>query len=76
MTYSTPPPNLKSLEQRIRNLEPDGTGSLRRQVTMAMVVVGQMLPEGAVKGGTAIALRYGRVEARFTQDLDERVFIR
>jgi len=70
MTYSTPPPNLKSLEQRIRNLEDDDTNSLRRQVTMAMVVVGQMLPEGAVKGGTAMALRYGRAESRFTQDLD------
>lgn len=70
MTYSTPPPNLRSLEQRIRNLEPDETGSLRRRVTMAMVVVGQMLPEGAVKGGTAMALRYGRAESRFTQDLD------
>lgn len=70
MRYSTPPPNLKSLEQRIRNLETDDTGSLRRQVTMAMVVVGQMLPEGAVKGGTAMALRYGRAESRFTQDLD------
>lgn len=70
MTYSTPPPNLKSLEQRIRNLERDDMGSLRRQVTMAMVVVGQLLPQGAVKGGTAMALRYGRSEARFTQDLD------
>lgn len=70
MKYSTPPPNLRSLEQRIRNLEPHDTGSLRRQITMAMVVVGQMLPEGAVKGGTAMALRYGRADARFTQDLD------
>lgn len=70
MTYSTPPPNLRSLEQRIRNQEADDTGSLRRQVTMAMVVVGQLLPEGAVKGGTAMALRYGRADSRFTQDLD------
>ena len=70
MTYSTPPPNLRSLEQRIRNLEADDTGSLRRQVTMSMVVVGQLLPEGAVKGGTAMALRYGRADSRFTQDLD------
>lgn len=70
MTYSTPPPNLRSLEQRIRNLETDDTNSLRRQVTMAMVVVGQLIPEGAVKGGTAMALRYGRAESRFTQDLD------
>ncbi|WP_200837805.1 nucleotidyl transferase AbiEii/AbiGii toxin family protein [Ruania rhizosphaerae] len=70
MTYPSPPPNLKSLEQRIRNLEDDHTSSLRRQITMAMVAVGQMLPQGAVKGGTAMALRYGRAESRFTQDLD------
>ncbi|MCI1746947.1 MAG: nucleotidyl transferase AbiEii/AbiGii toxin family protein [Acidipropionibacterium sp.] len=37
---------------------------------MAMVVVGQMLPEGAVKGGTAMALRFGQAGSRFTQDLD------
>ncbi len=60
MTYLSPPPNLKSLEQRIRNLEADGNLGLQRQVTMAMVIVGQMLPEGAVKGGIAMALRFGR----------------
>lgn len=36
---------------------------------MALVVVGQMLPEGAIKGGTAMALRFG-LGTRFTQDLD------
>jgi hypothetical protein len=36
---------------------------------MALVVVGQMLPNGAVKGGGAMALRFGR-GTRFTQDLD------
>ena len=36
---------------------------------MALVIVGQMLPEGAIKGGSAMALRYGR-GTRFTQDLD------
>lgn len=36
---------------------------------MALVVIGQMLPEGAVKGGSAIALRYGS-STRFTRDLD------
>lgn len=70
MTYTDAPPTLRSLEQRIRNLESDGTASLRRQVTMAMVVVGQMLPEGTIKGGSAMALRYGRRDSRFTQDLD------
>lgn len=69
MSYSDVPPSVRSLEQRIRNLE--GTDGLaqRRRVGMALVVVGQMLPEGAIKGGSAMALRYGR-GTRFTQDLD------
>ncbi|NDK30894.1 nucleotidyl transferase AbiEii/AbiGii toxin family protein [Nesterenkonia sp. Hz 6-5] len=36
---------------------------------MALVVVGQMLPGGAVKGGSGMALRYGR-GTRFTRDFD------
>jgi len=69
MTYSGAPTNVRSLEQRIRNLEGDDGLALRRRVSMALVVVGQMLPGGAVKGGSAMALRYGR-GTRFTQDLD------
>ncbi|MGD7705233.1 nucleotidyl transferase AbiEii/AbiGii toxin family protein [Microlunatus sp. Y2014] len=57
------------MEQRIRNLEGSEGLALRRRVGMALVVVGQMLPEGAIKGGSAMALRYGR-GTRFTQDLD------
>lgn len=69
MRYTTPPTSVRSLEQRIRNLEGNDGLALRRRVGMALVVVGQMLPEGAVKGGSAMALRYGR-GTRFTQDLD------
>ncbi|WP_407319022.1 nucleotidyl transferase AbiEii/AbiGii toxin family protein [Isoptericola halotolerans] len=69
MTYTDAPPNVRSLEQRLRNLEGDEGLALRRRVGMALVVVGQMLPEGAIKGGSAMALRYGR-GTRFTQDLD------
>lgn len=69
MSYSGAPTSLRSLEQRIRNLEGDTGLALRRRVGMALVVVGQMLPEGAIKGGSAMALRYGR-GTRFTQDLD------
>jgi hypothetical protein len=57
------------LEQRIRNLEGNDGLALRRRIGMSLVVVGQMLPEGAIKGGSAMALRYGR-GTRFTQDLD------
>lgn len=69
MTYLDPPSSVRSLEQRLRNLESDDGLVLRRRVGMALVVVGQMLPEGAIKGGSAMALRYGRA-TRFTQDLD------
>lgn len=69
MSYQDPPRSARSLEQRIRNLEGDDGLALRRRVGMALVVVGQMLPEGAIKGGSAMALRYGR-GTRFTQDLD------
>ncbi|GAA4375808.1 nucleotidyl transferase AbiEii/AbiGii toxin family protein [Agromyces bauzanensis] len=69
MSYSGAPTSVRSLEQRIRNLEGSDGLALRRRVGMALVVVGQMLPEGAIKGGSAMALRYGR-GTRFTQDLD------
>lgn len=63
------PTSVRSLEQRIRNVEGSDGLALRRRVGMALVVVGQMLPDGAIKGGSAMALRYGR-GTRFTQDLD------
>ncbi len=69
MSYSDVPTSVRSLEQRIRNLEGSEELAIRRRVGMSLVVVGQMLPEGAIKGGSAMALRYGR-GTRFTQDLD------
>ena len=69
MSFADVPNSVRSLEQRIRNLEGSEDLALRRRLGMALVVVGQMLPEGAVKGGSAMALRYGR-GTRFTQDLD------
>lgn len=69
MTYDTAPVTLNSLRQRLRNIEGDEELVNRRIVAMALVVVGQMLPAGAIKGGSAMALRYGRA-TRFTTDLD------
>ena len=64
------PTNVRSLQMRIRNAANDaGEEEARRQATMALVVVGQMLPEGAIKGGSAMAVRYG-LNTRFTRDLD------
>lgn len=69
MNYNAMPTSVRSLEQRIRNVEGNDGLALRRRVGMALVVVGQMLPNGAIKGGSAMALRYGR-GTRFTRDLD------
>jgi hypothetical protein len=69
VSYSVAPASVRSLEQRIRNLEGDDGLAHRRRVSMALVVVGQMLPGGVIKGGSAMALRYGR-GTRFTLDLD------
>lgn len=69
MNYDSAPTNVRSLEQRLRNLEGDDGLALRRRTAMALVVVSQMLPEGAVKGGSSMALRYGLL-TRFTRDLD------
>lgn len=65
-----PPKHLSALNTLIRNAA-SNTGEIeqRYRTVMALVIVGQMLPEGAVKGGSAMALRYGR-KARFTRDLD------
>lgn len=69
VNYTSTPTTVRSLEQRIRNLEGAEGLAMRRRISMALVVVGQMLPQGAVKGGSALALRCGR-GTRFTQDLD------
>lgn len=69
LSYAGAPKTLRALEQRIRNLEGTDDLALRRRTSMALVVTGQMLPEGAIKGGSAMALRYGG-STRFTRDLD------
>ena len=69
MSYVGAPKTVRSLDQRIRNLAGDAGLALRRRTSMALVVVSQKLPEGAIKGGSAMALRYGR-NTRFTQDVD------
>ena len=66
-----PPSNLRSLTTRIDNLAREQGRPVRRiQRTVANTVVGQMLPPGVVKGGTAMKLRVGEAGSRFTPDID------
>lgn len=37
---------------------------------LATVIVGQMLPDGAAKGGNALKIRFGKDATRFSRDLD------
>jgi len=69
VTYVTPPAHKNALERRLLNLAGNDALATRRRTTMALVVVGQMMPEGAIKGGSAMALRFGG-HTRFTRDLD------
>lgn len=65
------PPNLRSLEARIRNLADARGQPLRRiQRVVANTAVGQILPDGVVKGGTAMKIRVGETGSRFTPDFD------
>lgn len=54
--------------RRIANRSP--TGFVRVRTVMANAIVSSMLPDGVVKGGSAIKMRYGDAVTRFTTDLD------
>lgn len=66
-----PPPNVRSLQRRVENLARTQDRPVRRlQRAISNTVVGQMLPAGVIKGGTALKLRLGESASRFTPDLD------
>ena len=46
----------------------DEPGRVKR--LLAAAIVGQMLPDGAVKGGNALKIRFGKDATRFSRDLD------
>ena len=59
--------NLDSAIDRILGRE---TNPLQARTLLANTIIGQLLPKGAVKGGSALKLRYGEKATRFTRDLD------
>lgn len=68
--YDTPPRNVRALTDRLANVTGSRfTGELLRRA-MACVVVGQVLPDGVVKGGAAMRIRLGARASRFSRDLD------
>jgi hypothetical protein len=65
------PKHLQQLRDWIRNRAKDsGRDENRLARLIANVVVGQVLPEGVIKGGTALKVRVGDAQTRFSRDLD------
>lgn len=65
-----PPNSRRNLDIAITRVSQGKTDPQRVRLLMANAIVGQMLPSGAVKGGSALKMRFGDSATRFTRDLD------
>ena len=64
------PTSIGLLQQRLQAVaQAQGTTMARIQVVVGTTVLAQMMPAGAIKGGTAMKFRFGS-QTRFTRDLD------
>lgn len=70
MNRTTPPKSRRLLDIAIERFADEGEDPLRVRRVLANAVVGLLLPDGVLKGGSAIKLRYGDAATRFTRDLD------
>ena len=66
----SPPRSRRLLDIAIERFADGGEDPLRIRRVMANAIVGQMLPNGVLKGGSALKLRFGDASTRFTRDLD------
>lgn len=64
------PNSRRNLDIAIERMAEGRGDPLRTRAALAAAVVTQMLPGGVVKGGTALKLRFGNAQTRFTRDLD------
>lgn len=71
MTQAKKPNSRVNLDRAIDRLcGASGTNPVRTRRLLAAVIVGQMLPDGAAKGGNALKIRFGSAATRFSRDLD------
>ncbi|MEE8722818.1 MAG: nucleotidyl transferase AbiEii/AbiGii toxin family protein [Eggerthellaceae bacterium] len=64
------PNSRRNLDIAIERMAEEHADPLRIRAALAAAVVAQMIPSGVVKGGSALKLRFGSSQARFTRDLD------
>ena len=67
------PNSMRHLDDAIRRLSGNTPqGFMQARTVMANAIVASMLPDGVVKGGSALKMRFGDAETRFTTDLRYR----
>lgn len=64
------PNSRRNLDRAIQRIFAPTDNALQIRTTMANAIIGQILPDGVVKGGSSLKLRYGNELTRFTTDLD------
>ena len=64
------PNSATNLIKAIKRYCAKGQDDVRLARAMADVIVGQMLPDGVVKGGSSLMFRYGGGATRYTKDVD------
>ena len=64
------PSSRNRLDNAIRKVAGLDEAFVAARTIMADTVVAQMLPDGAVKGGSALKIRFGDIATRFSDDLD------
>jgi len=64
------PNSRRNLDIAIDRMSGAGKNQLQMRTLLANTIIGQLLPNGVVKGGSALKLRYGDRTTRFTRDLD------
>ena len=67
---SKAPNSRRNLDMAIERVFGKDQDPLRVRTLIANTIIGQLLPSGAVKGGSSLKLRYGNNATRFTRDLD------
>jgi Nucleotidyl transferase AbiEii toxin, Type IV TA system len=64
------PNSKRNLDMTLRRMGESDEDFIRTRTLLANVIVAQMLPNGAVKGGSSLKIRFGDRRTRATIDLD------
>lgn len=64
------PNSKRNLDMAIRRMGEGDEDYLRNRAVIANAVIGQMLPNAVIKGGSSLKIRFGDASTRATSDLD------